>query len=66
MTKEPQIEVLHIDVQQQRNTKDCGLFALAFATALCSGQEPRHLSFEAVSKCPACLHCAWLGQCWQA
>ena len=47
MTKEPQIEVLHIDVQQQRNTNDCGLFALAFATALCSGQEPRHLSFEA-------------------
>ena len=47
MTKEPQIEVLHIDVQQQRNTNDCGLFALAFATALCSGQEPRHVSFEA-------------------
>ena len=49
-----QIEVLHIDQQQLKNIHDCGLFALAFATALCSGQEPRELSFDAGAKGSVC------------
>lgn len=57
VTKEPQIEVLHIDVQQQKNSNDCGLFALAFATALCSGQEPRELHFDAGAMREHLLQC---------
>ena len=56
MTKEPQIEVLHIN-EHQKNTNDCGLFALAFATALCLGQEPRDLSFEAAAMWEHLLKC---------
>ena len=33
-------------VQQQRNSCDCGLFALAFATSLVFGQNPEHPNFN--------------------
>ena len=29
-----------LPVQQQKGSKDCGLFAVAFATELCSGEDP--------------------------
>lgn len=40
------IEVNHIDVQRQGNGSDCGVFALAFATALCFDQNPTCLRFD--------------------
>ena len=32
--------------QQQSNTADCGVFAIAFATAICNGQDPEKLLFK--------------------
>ena len=34
-----------LDVQQQNGCKDCGVFSIAFATELCSGNDPRKASF---------------------
>lgn len=39
------ITVQYIDVQWQSGETDCGLFALAFATSLCSGQDPAATSY---------------------
>ena len=33
-------------VQQQKGTTDCGLFAAAFATAICFGHDPTLLNFD--------------------
>lgn len=44
MTKEKSIEIQFVDVQIQ--TGDCGLFALAFATSLCSGDDPAELNYS--------------------
>ena len=38
----PQITLRYQDVQWQGNLYDCGLFALANATALCDGHRSRH------------------------
>ena len=45
-SQEPVIELIYVTVQSQRNGCDCGLFALAYATALCSGQNPECLLFK--------------------
>ena len=39
-TKDKAITVNYTDVQWQSGTSDCGLFALAFATSVCTGQDP--------------------------
>ena len=39
-------ELRHVDVQRQVGGSDCGLFALAFATALCSGLDPFACSYK--------------------
>ena len=44
--KGSQIEIKIIDVQRQKGTSDCGLFAVAFATALANGIQPERLEFE--------------------
>lgn len=46
MSPDRAIEVRYIDVQWQSGMSDCGLFALAFTTSLCSGQDPATLSFD--------------------
>jgi Ulp1 family protease len=41
-------EDINIDIKnvsQQKNDKDCGLYSLAFATALCYGDDPESLIF---------------------
>ena len=40
MTTDKIITVTYVNVQYQIEASDCGLFALAFATSLCSGQDP--------------------------
>lgn len=45
-SRERAIEVRYVDVQWQSGACDCGLFALAFATCLCSGQDPVALNFD--------------------
>ena len=46
VSQEPVIDLIYVTVQSQQNGCDCGLFALAFATALCSGQNPQCLLFK--------------------
>ena len=43
-TKEPAIP-LYIDVQRQSRGCDCGLFTIAYATALINYQQPGNLAF---------------------
>lgn len=45
-TKKSKLNLWQIDVQQQQNTCDYGLFAIAFATSLCYGQEPHHCNYK--------------------
>lgn len=42
-TSKESIELRYIDVQKQSGTNDCGLFAIAFTTALCFGRQPSGL-----------------------
>lgn len=39
-------ELRHVDVQRQVGGADCGLYAIAFATALCFGLDPHSCSFK--------------------
>ena len=34
------------DVSQQQGSKDCGLFAIAFATSICFGEPPEKVNFR--------------------
>ena len=45
-TPQAEFELRHIDVQRQVGGSDCGLFAVAFATALCAGKDPFTCSFK--------------------
>ena len=38
--------IQHVDVQRQNGASDCGLFALAFAVALCNGQYPHEYKYN--------------------
>ena len=40
------INVNYVDAQLQTGASDCGLFAVAFATALCSATDPNTMVFE--------------------
>ena len=62
--KEANITIrLYMDVQWQSNGYDCGLFALANATALCSGNDPTSVTFEQ-SKMRSISWHAWRGIAW--
>ena len=45
-TKNASFTVKHVDVQRQVGSSDCGLFAIAFATSLCSGLDPHTLKYD--------------------
>ena len=45
-TKKPHINTVFVNVQSQYNACDCGVFAIAFATALCEGKRPEELLFN--------------------
>ena len=42
----PSFKLRHIDVQHQSGGQDCGLFAIAFMYALCTGKDPHLCSFD--------------------
>ena len=59
------IEVKSIDVQNQRGISDCGLFAVAFATCLCYGQDPAAINFvqeRMRAHLLSCLECGYVTQ----
>ena len=45
-TEEPEISLEFVDVTVQAGTYDCGLFAVAFATALALGIRPEEFQFN--------------------
>ena len=45
-TNDSFIRVIRVPVQQQEGSKDCGLFAVAFAVAACMGRELSKVSFD--------------------
>ena len=45
-TPKSEIQLQYVDVQMQSGANDCGLFAIAFATALCLGELPGKYIFE--------------------
>jgi hypothetical protein len=57
MTTDKIITVTYVNVQYQIGASDCGLFALAFATSLCSGQDPATLRYEQKSLRQHLLQC---------
>ena len=44
--KEPSLQLTVASVQQQNNGVDCGVFAIAFATALAHGMDPSKIAFD--------------------
>ena len=46
LSPERKIAIEVKDVQQQTNNTDCGVFAIAYATALCFGHDPCYLHFN--------------------
>ena len=51
------ITIHHCAVQWQSDISDCGLFAIAFATALCTGQDPTGSVFDQSAMRPHLLKC---------
>ena len=45
-SKHRSIEVCYANVQWQSGVNDCGLFAIAFATSICSGEDPTTITFR--------------------
>ena len=46
MVTEPNLVIAFADVQMQAGGSDCGVFAMAFATAICFGQSPGKFHFD--------------------
>ena len=44
-SEKEEIQLQFKPVQEQHGTADCGVFAVAFATALCSGKDPAEIHF---------------------
>ena len=44
-TKEKSFMLKHVDVQRQSGASECALFAIAHATALCTGSDPHLTNF---------------------
>ena len=53
--------ISNIPVPQQTNLSDCGVFAIAFATCLCFGQNPSHVTFNVARMRPHLIRCLQTG-----
>ena len=56
-TPKPAITVKYMDTQMQCGSTDCGIFAIAFATALANGEQPGGLHFEQPQMRKHLMHC---------
>ncbi|PIK57973.1 hypothetical protein BSL78_05118 [Apostichopus japonicus] len=57
MSMDPQITILVMDVTQQQDSRSCGVYALAFASALCLHIEPSTLNFSQSRMYPDLKRC---------
>ena len=56
-TDKPTIAIQRAPMQLQRGGSDCGLFAIASATAICNGQYPESIQFDQSQMRPHLLKC---------
>ena len=56
-TPKPAITVNYMDTQMQCGSTDCGIFAIAFATALANGEQPGGFHFEQPRMRKHLMHC---------
>ena len=45
-SKLPSLKICYLDVAEQSGSNDCGCYAIAFAEALCRGEDPTTLDFN--------------------
>ena len=64
-TSERSITLHYMSVQVQSGASDCGLFALAFATALCTGINPTACTFDQATMRQHFLRCIQAGEITQ-
>ena len=56
-TEKTYISLMHVNVQKQCGAVDCGLYSIAFATALIFGQEPSKFHFDQTRMWSHLLEC---------
>ena len=56
-SSEPEIHLNIVPVQQQTNSVDCGVFAVAFATSLAFGEDPAQRKYDTSAMQPHLLNC---------
>ena len=61
-TTRKSISLTFVDVQQQSNSYDCGLFALAYASSICDGVDPTTINYKQYNLRPHFLKCLMKGE----
>ena len=56
------LSIHSISVQQQKRSTDCGLFAIAFVTELCTGHNPIEAEFVQSEMRPHLVNCLKMGK----
>ena len=56
-SREKEVTIEFVDVQEQRGASDCGLFALAFLTSICNGQDPATQLYDQKAMTSHLLQC---------
>lgn len=61
-TKEKTLSIEFVDVQKQKGSSDCGLFALAFIASICNGDDPTKPVYDQSSMHNHLLECIERGR----
>ena len=61
-TTRKSISLTFVDVQQQSNSYDCGLFALAYVSSICDGVDPITINYKQYNLRPYFLKCLMKGE----
>ena len=61
-SREKSVTVEFVDVQEQKGANDCGLFALAYITSICNGQDPATFLYDQAAMRPHLQECFEKGE----
>lgn len=56
------VNLINVPVQQQNNGSDCGVFAIAIATSLAYGSNPKHITYDIAKMRPHLVNCLEAGK----